>query len=142
MKEPVRLFIDGGARGNPGPAGFGVHAEDDNGRTVAKLWGYLGRATNNVAEYAALLAALQWARANDLTSVRLYSDSQLLVRQLEGTYRVRNAGLRPLHARSREQMAAIPDFRIAHVPRRENRLADALANRAMDEGSGNTPSPL
>jgi ribonuclease HI len=142
MKEPVRLFIDGGARGNPGPAGFGVHAEDRDGQVVVELYGYLGRATNNVAEYAALLVALEWARRSGLCSVHLFSDSQLLVRQLEGSYRVRNAGLRPLHQRGRELAAAIPGLKIAHVGRDENRQADALANRAMDEEGGNTPSPL
>ncbi len=142
MTEPIRLFIDGGARGNPGPAGFGVHGEDGNGQVVAELYGFLGRATNNVAEYAALLAALQWARDAGVGSVRLFSDSQLLVRQLQGSYKVRNAGLLPLFRRARGLMTAFPDLRLAHVPREENQEADALANRAMDEAAGNVPSPL
>ena len=142
MKEPVLLYIDGGARGNPGPAGFGVHAEDGDGEVVAEFYGYLGRATNNVAEYAALLVALEWARRSGLKAVRLFSDSQLLVRQMEGSYRVRNAGLQPLFRRGRGLAAVIPNLTIAHVGRDENKQADALANRAMDEEDGNTPSPL
>ena len=142
MKKPIRVFIDGGSRGNPGPAGFGVYAEDGEGQPLADLYGYLGRATNNVAEYAALLAALLWIREHAWQSVHLFSDSQLLVRQLEGTYRVKNRGLRPLFERSRELAHKIPSLKIAHVRREDNRQADALANRAMDERVGNVSSPL
>ncbi|MFQ5670595.1 MAG: ribonuclease HI family protein [Acidobacteriota bacterium] len=142
MKHPVRVFTDGGSRGNPGPAGFGVHAEDYRGRPLADLYGYLGRATNNVAEYAALIVALDWAVARSLTAVCLFSDSELLVKQMTGRYRVRNPGLRPLFERSRSLARRIPGLEIRHVRREGNRPADALANRAMDEQSGNVPSPL
>jgi ribonuclease HI len=142
MNEPLRVHIDGGARGNPGPAGFGVHVADAGGETVAELYGFLGRATNNVAEYAACVAALEWATANKVGSMKLHSDSQLLVRQLEGRYKVRNAGLQPLHARCRRLMAKISSIRLSHVPREENKEADALANRAMDERDGNVTSPI
>jgi probable phosphoglycerate mutase len=142
MKEPLRVHIDGGARGNPGPAGFGVHVADASGETVAELYGFLGRATNNVAEYAACVAALEWATANKVGDLSLFSDSQLLVRQLQGRYKVRNAGLQPLHARCRRLMAGISSLHLSHVRREENKEADALANRAMDEGDGNIPSPL
>jgi ribonuclease HI len=142
MKEPLRVHIDGGARGNPGPAGFGVHVADASGETVAELYGFLGRATNNVAEYAACVAALEWAIARKVGNLSLYSDSQLLVRQLEGRYKVRNAGLQPLHARCRRLMSGISSLRLSHVPRAENKEADALANQAMDESAGNVPSPL
>ncbi|MCZ6833690.1 MAG: ribonuclease HI family protein, partial [Acidobacteria bacterium] len=87
MKEPVRVHIDGGARGNPGPAGFGVHVEDATGKVVAELYGFLGRATNNVAEYTAFIVALEWARAQGVNQLQVYSDSQLLVRQIEGAYK-------------------------------------------------------
>lgn len=142
MKEPVRVHIDGGARGNPGPAGFGVHVEDATGKVVAQLYGFLGHATNNVAEYAAFIAALEWARDQGVSQLQVYSDSQLLVRQIEGAYKVRNAGLKPLHARCRLLMTRFPLLRLAHVRREENKDADALANQAMDEGSGNTAPPV
>jgi ribonuclease HI len=142
MNEPIRIHIDGGARGNPGPAGFGVSAADAGGAVVAELYGFLGRATNNVAEYAGLLAALEWARRSGVTRLEIYSDSQLMVRQLAGQYKVRNAGLQPLFTRARRLLAAFPGARVAHVPRAENKAADALANRAMDEAAGNVPSPL
>ena len=142
MTEPLRLFIDGGSRGNPGPAGFGVHGEDSDGQVVVELYGFLGQATNNVAEYAGLLAALRWARDAGIGSLRLFSDSQLLVRQIQGSYKVRNAGLLPLFRRARGLLSSIPDFAIEHVRREENREADALANRAMDEAAGNVDSPL
>ncbi len=137
MNEPLRIHIDGGARGNPGPAGFGVQVTDARGQVVESLYGYLGRATNNVAEYAACIAALEWARAHHAGSVHIYSDSQLLVRQLEGVYKVRHEGLKSLHARCRRLMGELPLVRVSHVPREQNREADALANRAMDEAKGN-----
>jgi len=142
MREPVRVHIDGGARGNPGPAGFGVHAEDATGEVVAELYGFLGRTTNNIAEYAAFIAALEWARARGVTRLQVNSDSQLLVRQIEGSYKVRNAGLKPLHARCRSLMIGFPLLRLEHVRREDNKKADALANRAMDEGAGNIPAPI
>jgi ribonuclease HI len=142
MKEPVRVHIDGGARGNPGPAGFGVHVEDATGKIVAELYGFLGRATNNVAEYTAFIAALEWARAQGVNQLQVYSDSQLLVRQIEGAYKVRHAGLKPLYARCRLLMTRFSLLRLEHVRREENKEADALANRAMDEGAGNIPPPI
>jgi ribonuclease HI len=142
MKEPIRVHIDGGARGNPGPAGFGVHVEDATGEVVAELYGFLGRATNNVAEYAAFIAALEWAQAQGVHQLQVYSDSQLLVRQIEGAYKVRHAGLKPLYVRCRLLMTRFSLLRLEHVRREENKDADALANRAMDEGAGNTVPPV
>jgi ribonuclease HI len=142
MKGTVRAHIDGGSRGNPGPAGFGVHIETESGETLAELYGYLGRATNNVAEYAALLAALRWADERSCAGLNVFSDSELLVRQFRGEYKVRNEGLRPLYLKARLLATRLPAFRIAHVPREENKAADALANRAMDEEAGNVDSPL
>lgn len=142
MRRPLRVFIDGGSRGNPGPAGFGVHAEDEAGTTLAELYGYLGRTTNNVAEYAALLAALDWAARRTFSELHILSDSELLVRQWNGEYKVRNEGLKSLHARARALALRLPRVVVAHVRREQNRQADALANRAMDEQAGNVTPPV
>ena len=134
--EPLCAHIDGGARGNPGPAGYGVHLTLPDGTVWDEVWGYLGERTNNVAEYAALLAALEYALRSGAASLQVRSDSQLLVRQMLGRYRVKNLGLRPLFQRAREGAARLRTFKIEHVYREANRDADALANRAMDDGTG------
>ena len=136
--------IDGGARGNPGPAGYGVHVESEAGALVAEIFGYLGVATNNVAEYAALLALLEYARERRAASLRVLSDSELLVRQVRGEYRVKDARLKVLHAAARRLLATLGTVVVEHVPRERNREADALANRAMDlkESSGPLPAAL
>jgi ribonuclease HI len=133
--------IDGGARGNPGPAGYGVHIQDEDGRLVAELYGYLGTATNNTAEYAALLALLEFARAQGASTLRVLSDSELLVRQMRGEYRVKHPGLQVLHAAARRLMTSVPSIVIEHVPREANLEADALANRAMDLRDSSGPLP-
>ena len=133
MTPALRLHVDGASRGNPGEAGFGVHVTDPDGTEVASLYGYLGRATNNVAEYQALLHGLRFALARGVSRVEVFSDSELLVRQLEGRYRVKNAGLLPLHREAAGLLARFERARVAHVPRERNREADALANRAVDE---------
>jgi ribonuclease HI len=133
--------IDGGARGNPGPAGFGVHIARQGGEEVAGLYGFLGRTTNNVAEYAALLALLEHALPLRPERLEIRSDSQLLVRQMRGEYKVKDANLRILHAEARALASRLGGVTYVHVPREENRDADALANRAMDEEAGNTPLP-
>lgn len=135
MTEPaaLRLHVDGASRGNPGEAGFGVHVTAADGREVAALFGYLGKATNNVAEYQALLHGLRFALARGASAVEVFSDSELLVRQLEGRYRVKSPGLLPLHREARSLLARFARSRISHVPREKNREADALANRALDE---------
>ncbi len=129
----LRLHVDGASRGNPGEAGFGVHVTTPQGAEVASLYGYLGRATNNVAEYQALVHALRFALARGTREVAVLSDSELLVRQLEGRYRVKSPGLLPLYREARELIARFERVRIEHVPRERNREADALANRAVDE---------
>ena len=125
--------IDGGSRGNPGKAGYGAYLTSEDGSTVEEVYGYLGVATNNVAEYAALIAALEFAVAKDSASLSVCSDSQLLVRQIQGRYKVKNAGLQPLFRRARQLIGRLASFRIEHVYREDNVDADALANRAMDE---------
>ena len=129
----LRIHVDGASRGNPGEAGFGIHAASADGQTVAELYGYLGPATNNVAEYQALIHALRWAIERGSGRVEIFSDSQLLVRQLEGRYRVKNPGLQPLFREASGLKARFEHVAIRHVPREENREADALANRAVDE---------
>jgi ribonuclease HI len=140
----MMAYIDGGSRGNPGPAGYGVHVTDGAGHVVAELYGYLGTATNNTAEYAGLLALLEYARVEGATALRVLSDSELLVKQIKGEYRVKHPGLRVLHEAARRLMAAIPSVEVEHVPREQNVEADALANRAMDlrDSSGPLPKAL
>ncbi len=132
MTTALRLHVDGASRGNPGEAGFGVHVAAADGSEVASLYGYLGRATNNVAEYQALLHALRFALARGAREVEVFSDSELLVRQIGGRYRVRNPGLAPLFQEARQLLGRFDRARVSHVPREQNREADALANRAVD----------
>lgn len=129
----IVVYIDGGARGNPGPAGFGVRVERADGTLVEEFSESIGVATNNVAEYRGLLAALEWARAHETRSVHVRSDSLLLVQQMLGNYKVKNAGLQPLHARARTLAREIGHVTYEHVRREANAHADRLANRAMDD---------
>ena len=133
----LRLHVDGASRGNPGEAGFGIHVTTLEGSTVASLYGYLGRATNNVAEYQALLHGLRFALERGARAVEVYSDSELLVRQLAGRYRVKNPGLQPLFREASALLGRFASARVSHVPRERNREADALANRAVDERGSN-----
>lgn len=129
-----RAWIDGGARGNPGEAGFGALIELQPGTTDwVEIAGYLGRSTNNVAEYVGLLAALTWAAEQGLRNLHVHSDSLLLVRQLEGAYKVKAVHLQPLHRRAIELRRRLPGLKVTHVRREFNKRADALANRAIDE---------
>lgn len=128
-------YIDGGARGNPGPAGYGVLIQTVDGET-AELKGPLGITTNNVAEYQGLLAALRWALTHGVRRLHVRSDSELLVRQMNGQYRVRHPGLQPLHQEARALARQIGEVRFEHVRRDMNREADRLANEAMDEAAG------
>jgi ribonuclease HI len=127
---------DGGARGNPGPAGFGVVIQDESGKKVAALSEYLGHQTNNFAEYQGLIAALEYAVKTGPKALKLISDSELLVRQIKGIYKVKNAVLQDLHARAKELIAQLDWFSIGHALREHNQEADRLANEAMDKGTG------
>jgi probable phosphoglycerate mutase len=131
----IVAYIDGGARGNPGPAGFGVRIEAADGGLVEEFSASIGTATNNVAEYRGLLAALEWARAHAHTQVRVRSDSQLLVQQMLGNYKVKHPGLLPLHAKARVLVQQIGDVSFEHVRRESNTHADRLANQAMDDAA-------
>jgi len=128
----IVVYIDGGARGNPGPAAYGVRAEQQDGSLVEEFGESIGVATNNVAEYRALLAALEWARARGHRAVHVRSDSLLLVQQMKGVYKVKNAGLQPLHAKARLLAHEIGRVTFEHVGRALNAHADRLANTAMD----------
>ena len=131
--DAVRATIDGAARGNPGPAAFGVIFEDAKGKVLARVKGRLGRATNNIAEYRALLAALVFALAQGWPALRVCTDSELLARQIAGDYRVRHAALKPLFAEAQQLIARLEAFSIEAVPRRLTRAADRLANAALDK---------
>jgi ribonuclease HI len=126
-------YIDGGARGNPGPAGYGVRIEQSDGTLVEEFHESIGVATNNVAEYRGLIAALEWARAHGSRTLLVRSDSLLLVQQMLGNYRVKHAGLQPLYARARLLAHEIGRVTFEHVGRALNAHADRLANAAMDE---------
>ena len=130
--EPLVAYIDGGARGNPGPAAFGVRVEERDGTLVEEFGESIGVATNNVAEYRGLLAALEWARAHGHEALHVRSDSLLLVQQMLGNFKVKNAGLQPLHAKARLLAHEIGRVTFEHVGRAKNADADRLANDAMD----------
>lgn len=131
-REPVVVTIDGAARGNPGPAAYGLVFEDTRGKVLAELNGRLGTATNNVAEYRALLAALAYARQRGWSALRVRTDSELLARQIQGEYKVKSADLKPLHEEATLLVAELDSFTVEAVPRRFTRRADRLANAALD----------
>src|SRR6202795_5246522 len=131
--------IDGGSRGNPGPASYGVVVRNERGEVVAKLKKYIGRMTNNVAEYYGLIAALDYAQSHGIRALRVESDSELLVRQMRGQYKVKSPELRPLFERARKMAQTFASFKIDHVYREQNDEADALANEALDETSSAPP---
>jgi ribonuclease HI len=128
----IVAYIDGGARGNPGPAGYGVRIERLDGTLVEEFHQSIGIATNNVAEYRGLIAALEWAVAHREADVHVRSDSLLLVQQMLGNYKVKHPGLQPLHAKARLLAHEAGRVRYEHVRREANRHADRLANAAMD----------
>ena len=128
----ITAYFDGGARANPGPAGYGVYIVDNNGAVLAELFEPLGIATNNVAEYRGLIAALEWAVERGLKELAVKGDSLLIVEQLRGNYRVKNAGLIPLHQQARTLVSKIGKVTFDHVRREHNKEADRLSNLAMD----------
>jgi ribonuclease HI len=140
ISDGIVAYCDGGSRGNPGPAGFGVYIQDSAGRVLAELSEYLGARTNNFAEYSALLAALEFAITNGHRSLRVVSDSELMVKQMKGQYRVNSPELRPLYEEARRRVSQVDHFQIQHVLREKNRHADRLANLAMDRGTGRAPA--
>lgn len=143
MNQPVSgpsgwvvAHCDGGSRGNPGPAGFGVCIHDEHGAVVAELSEFIGNRTNNVAEYSGLLAALDYALQQGHSRLRVVSDSELMVKQIKGQYRVNSVDLKPLYDEAKRRIARLEAFQIQHVLRGKNQHADRLANLAMDRGTG------
>jgi ribonuclease HI len=132
--------IDGGARGNPGPAGYGVVITDQAGHRVAGLSEYLGHQTNNYAEYSGLLAALDYALGHGRKALKVVSDSELLVKQIRGEYKVKSPALLELYQRAKQMIGRLEWFSIGHTLREGNQEADRLANLAMDQGMGRTRS--
>lgn len=133
--EWVTAYCDGGSRGNPGPAGYGVFIERQGGEPLAELSEFLGKTTNNVAEYSGLLAALEWALEHRQPRLRVVADSELMVKQMQGRYKVNSPDLRPLWEEAKRRAARLEGFRIEHVLRGKNQKADRLANLAMDQGT-------
>ena len=134
-ERPASVFVahvDGASRGNPGPASYAVILRGPDEGTRFEAAKYIGRATNNVAEYYGLIAALDYAAAHGIDRLLVRSDSELLVRQMQGRYKVKSADLRPLHERARKLANGLAYFTIEHVPREQNREADELANLALD----------
>jgi probable phosphoglycerate mutase len=138
----VVAHCDGGSRGNPGPAGYGAVIEDSQGRVLARLSEYLGKRTNNYAEYSALLGVLAWCLENKRTRLKVVADSELMVKQMQGKYKVNSPDLRPLWEEARRRASKLERFEIAHTLRGGNKEADQLANEAMDRGMGRTPATL
>jgi probable phosphoglycerate mutase len=134
--ERFTAHCDGGSRGNPGPSGYGAVIEDANGQVVAELSGFLGIRTNNYAEYSGLIAVLKWANENGTKYLRVVSDSELMVKQMQGKYKVASPILRPLFEEARRLSRTLPKFEIRHTLRGGNKQADCLANQAMDIGMG------
>jgi ribonuclease HI len=133
--------VDGGSRGNPGPAAYGVVVRDPRGEIVARLKKYIGNNTNNVAEYFGLIAALDYAQNHGVRALRVESDSELMVKQMRGQYKVKSEELKPLFERAKKMSQTFESFRIGHVYREQNKEADALVNQALDETSGSGGAP-
>ena len=132
----IIAYIDGGARGNPGPAGYGVRVENERGELIEEFCGFLGTATNNIAEYNGLLAALRYAKEHGHRIVRIKSDSELIVKQMLGQYKVKNPGLQMLHREAQTLARALERVAYEIIRREQNKDADRLANQAMDQGLG------
>jgi ribonuclease HI len=128
----ISVNVDGGARGNPGPAAIGVVVRDGGGEVLEEVGEKIGEATNNVAEYKALLRGIELAADHGASELELIGDSELVVRQVEGRYKVKNAGIKPLHAAVKRALGDFDSWSIRHVRRAENADADRLVNQALD----------
>jgi len=129
----VRIYTDGASRGNPGPAGIGILIIDEKGSENKKISEYIGETTNNIAEYRALLRAVEECERRKINSVEFFSDSQLLVNQLNKAYKVTNEGLKPLYVKLMSRLMNFKNWSIKHIPREKNTIADSLANQALDK---------
>lgn len=134
--EELVIYTDGASRGNPGEGGAGIVFEDRNGKEITVIQRYLGLVTNNVAEYQALLIALEAAQEFHAKRVRIFLDSELVVKQLNGEYKVKNSALKPLFDLIKSSLSRFESCEISHIPREKNDRADALANAAIDEHVG------
>jgi ribonuclease HI len=128
----VKIYTDGASRGNPGPAGIGILIIDENGKDIKRISEYIGNTTNNIAEYRALLRALEECEKKKIKTARFFADSQLLVNQVNKRYKVANEGLKPLYVKLMGKFMNFKDWSIKYIPREENRIADSLANDALD----------
>jgi ribonuclease HI len=137
----VSAHCDGGARGNPGPSGYGAVLQDESGHILAELSEFLGNRTNNYAEYSGLLGCLQWTLDNHHSRLRVVSDSELMVKQIQGKYKVNSPDLRPLWEEAKRRIAQLDKFEISHALRHKNKDADRLANQAMDRGTNRNSTP-
>ena len=142
MNETLTLQFDGGSRGNPGPAGIGVVVSAEDGTTLVALGRFIGRATNNVAEYRALITAMEQAKTLGATKIIIRGDSQLVVRQMLGEYRVKHPDMKVLHAEATQLLREFSSAKIEHNLRHKNELADRLANLAMDSACGRDGSRI
>lgn len=132
-RKGLTIFTDGVARGNPGEGGFGVIIKDPDGNVLEEIGGHIGVTTNNFAEYSGLIAALKASRKYHAEKIEIYSDSELLVRQMNGLYRVKSENLLPLYDEARRLLSSLKNVIIFHIPREKNKEADALANKAVDQ---------
>lgn len=130
----IHAHCDGGARGNPGPAGYGALVQDERGAVIAELSEFLGMRTNNYAEYSGLLGCLQYALDHNHPRLKVVSDSELMVKQIQGKYQVKSPDLKPLYEEAKRRIAKLDGFEISHALRHKNKDADRLANEAMDRG--------
>ena len=137
----INAHCDGGARGNPGPAGYGALIQDDHGTVLAELSEFLGLRTNNYAEYSGLLGCLQYALDHNYPCLRVVSDSELMVKQIQGRYQVKSPDLKPLFEEAKRRIARLEGFEITHALRHKNKDSDRLANEAMDRGMKRPPAP-
>ncbi len=137
----ISAHCDGGARGNPGPAGYGALIQDANGMVLAELSEFLGIRTNNFAEYSGLLGCLQFALDRHHPRLRVVSDSELMVKQIQGKYQVKSPDLKPLYEEAKRRIAKLEKFEISHAVRHKNKDADRLANEAMDRGTKRPHAP-
>jgi ribonuclease HI len=141
VQDAIVAHVDGGARGNPGPSGYGAYITDAKGARLAELSEYLGHQTNNFAEYSGLVAALEWALEHGHKAVKVVSDSELLVKQIKGEYKVKSESLVDIYQEAKTLIRKLDSFSIRHVLRHQNKDADRLANAAMDKGMGRVPAP-
>ena len=136
----INAHCDGGARGNPGPSGYGALIQDNQGMVIAELSEFLGMRTNNYAEYSGLLGCLQYALDHNHPRLRVVSDSELMVKQIQGKYQVKSPDLKPLYEEAKRRIARLDGFEISHALRHKNKDADRLANEAMDRGMNRVPA--